>query len=243
MSSLALSALLELVDRSEHATDAEPTKRAQGRPARGENEVGVRKIVEGMRAALRALQSTKVTRKDVAGHAGVTPALVTYYFPERNDLIEAATLPVVSTLLDSVRSCLEHDGPARERLRQATEALLDAYTRDAPVIDLYSHHRASTSDSSLPDLLSDLDSVVESFFEAWLLDHPGHVYDAAFLRKAMVGACRTLARRGIEAAVLDTTDHHRRQGYADMVCSMVLGPASSKPTEAAALADGGGSVF
>ena len=212
MSSLALSALLELVDRSDHATGAEPTKRAQGRPARGENEVGVRKIVEGMRAALRALQSTKVTRKDVAGHAGVIPALVTYYFPERNDLIEAATLPVVST-------------------------------RDAPVIDLYSQHRASTSDSSLPDLLSDLDSVVESFFEAWLLDHPGHVYDAAFLRKAMVGACRTLARRGIEAAVLDTTDHHRLQGYADMVCSMVLGPASSKPTEAAALADGGGSVF
>ncbi len=68
-------------------------KRAQGRPARGENEVGSHKIVEGMRNALRTTKTVNVTRKDIASFAGVTPALVTYYFPERNGLIEAATFP------------------------------------------------------------------------------------------------------------------------------------------------------
>ncbi len=231
MSSLAVSALMELVDRRGNSSNVELTKRVQGRPARGDNEVGVQKIVDGMRAALRALQNTKVSRKDVADHAGVTPALVTYYFPERNNLIEAATLPVVSALLDRVRSCVEQDGPARQRLRQAIEVLLESYSSDAPVIELYSHHRASTPDASLPDLLRDLDSVVESFFEAWLFDHPGSVYDARFLRKAMVGACSTLARRRIEAAVQDASDHHGGRSYAEMVCSMLLGPASSRATE------------
>ena len=32
-------------------------KRAQGRPARGDNEVGSQKIVEGMQVALRTLQT------------------------------------------------------------------------------------------------------------------------------------------------------------------------------------------
>ena len=88
-------------------------KRAQGRPARGDNEVGSQKIVEGMQVALRTLQTTNVTRKEIAWYAGVTPALVTYYFPERNALIEAATLPVVEALVDKVSACLEQTSSAQ----------------------------------------------------------------------------------------------------------------------------------
>ena len=241
MSSLALSALLELVDRDGSIADAELTKRVQGRPARGENEVGVQRIVEGMRAALRAAQNTTVSRKDVAGHAGVTPALVTYYFPERTDLIEAATLPVVSALVDRTRSCFEHEGSARQRLCQVIEALLDAYTRDAAVIALYSHHRASTPETSLPDLLKDFHTLVEAFFEAWLIEHPGSVYDAAFLRKAMVGACRNLAPRRIEPPDLCNPNDLGCRGTAEMICSMLLGPTARETAGTPALVGVGSS--
>ena len=223
MSRLALLALLELVDRNGSGSDAGLKKRVQGRPARGENEVGAARIVEGMRAALRASQNPKVSRKEIAGHAGVTPALVTYYFPERNDLIEAATLPVVRALVDRTTFFLEHEGPARQRLCQAIEVVLEAYTCDAAVIALYSHHRASTPDTSLPDVLSCLEASVEAFFEAWLLAHPGHVYDAAFLRKAMMGACRNLSRRRIEMPDQGARDDLGCRGAAELICSMLLG--------------------
>ena len=242
MTSLALSALLDLVDRNVNAADAGLTKRVQGRPARGENEVGVQRIVEGMRAALRASQTTTVSRKDVAGRAGVTPALVTYYFPERTDLIEAATLPVVRALVDRTRSCFEHEGPARQRLCKVIEALLEAYTRDAAVIALYSHHRASKPNPSLPDLLEDFHALVEAFFEAWLIEHPGSVYDAAFLRQAMVGVCRNLARRRIELPDPHNPDDLGCRRSAEMICSMLLGPTARDTAGTPALVDVGSSA-
>ena len=226
MTHVAMPVLLDVVDRSGKSSDAGLAKRVQGRPARGDDEVGAQKIVEGMRAALRTLQNTKVSRKDVAGHAGVTPALVTYYFPERNSLVEAVTLPVVRALVHKVRDCIERDGPARQRLIEAIEVLLEGYAADAAVIALFSEHRASTPDTSLPDMLGDLDRVLERFFAAWLLDNPRSLYDAAFLRKAAMGACRSLARRQTDLSVRETLDDRGRQGFAEMVCSIVLGPVS-----------------
>ena len=243
MSSLAVSAVLELVHRSGKSSDGGLIKRVQGRPTRGESEVGVQKIVDGLRAALRTLQNTKFTRKDVANHAGVTPALVTYYFPQRDSLVEAATLPIVQALVEKVRTCIERDGPARPRLLEAIGVLLDSYTRDAALIDLFSHHRASTPDTSLPDVLSELDAVVESFFEAWLVDHPGNDYDVAFLRKALMGACRNLARRRIQTTDGDRPDDDVCRRFAEMMCSMLLGPACSKTAETLALVGAGRSVF
>ena len=239
MSNLAVSAVLELVHRSGKPSDAGLTKRVQGRPARGGNEVGVQKIVDGMRAALRTLQNTNVSRKDVADHAGVTPALVTYYFPERDSLIEAATLPVVQALVEKVKTCIEREGPPRQRLCEAIGVLLEFYTRDVALIDLFNYHRGSTPHTTLPDLLRELDVVVESFFEVWLIDNPGHLYDVAFLRKALIGACRNLARRRIEATGRDMADDHDRQGFAEMMCSMLLGPASGKTTGIPALVGAG----
>ena len=119
MSSLAVSALRELVERDGEGCDAPSARRVQGRPTRGANEVGSQKIVEGMRVALRAQKTTNVTRKDIALHADVTPALVTYYFPERSSLIEAATLPIVQALIDKVKACTERDGAARQNLVEA----------------------------------------------------------------------------------------------------------------------------
>ena len=238
-----MSAVLELVHRSGKSSDAGLVKRVQGRPARGESEVGAQKIVAGMRAALRTLQNTRVTRKDVADYAGVTPALVTYYFPERDSLVEAATVPVVQALVEKVRNCIERDAPARQRLLEAIGVLLECYTRDIALIDLFSHHRASTAETSLPDLLRELDAAVESFFEAWLIDNPGNVYDVAFLRKALMGACRNLARRRIGTTDCDRPGHHGRQESAEMMCSMLLGPACGETAETPALAGSGRSIF
>ena len=240
MSSLAVSALRELVDRGSQSCDAGSTRRVQGRPTRGANEVGSQKIVEGMRVALRAQQNTNVSRKNIALQAGVTPALVTYYFPERGSLIEAATLPIVQALVAKVKACVERNGAARQHLVEATAILLESYTCDAVIIALYDHHRASTPDTALPDVSRELDACLTSVFERWLFENPGSVYDADFLQKALVGACKSMARRRIEASDRDTIEGLDHRGSAEIVCSLMLGPASARETTPTATSIGVG---
>lgn len=203
--------------------DMAQEKRAQGRPARGDNEVGSQKIVEGMQVALRTLQTTNVTRKEIAWYAGVTPALVTYYFPERNALIEAATLPVVEALVGKVSACLEQTSSAQLALPNAVAILLEYYARDAAIIDLFSEYKASATNTEIPDLLKDLDCTVMSFFKRWLGENKTCVYDAEFLQKAMLGMCRAVARPKTDAAVRGASQDQRQIEHADMVCYMLIG--------------------
>ena len=203
--------------------DMAQEKRAQGRPARGDNEVGSQKIVEGMQVALRTLQTTNVTRKEIAWYAGVTPALVTYYFPERNALIEAATLPVVEALVDKVSACLEQTSSAQLALPHAVAVLLEYYARDSAIIDLFSEYKASATNTEIPDLLKDLEDTVTSFFKRWLGENKTCVYDAEFLQKAMLGMCRAVARPKAEASARNAPQDQQQIEHADMVCYMLIG--------------------
>ena len=202
--------------------DTVQEKRAQGRPARGDNEVGSQKIVEGMQVALRTLQTTNVTRKEIAWYAGVTPALVTYYFPERNALIEAATLPVVEALVDKMTACLEQTSSVQLALPGAVCVLLEYYARDSAIIDLFSEYKASATNTEIPDLLKDLESSVTSFFKRWLGENKSCVYDAEFLQKAMLGMCRAVARPKTDTS-RSASQEQRSVEHADMVCYMLLG--------------------
>ncbi len=203
--------------------DMAQEKRAQGRPARGDNEVGSQKIVEGMQVALRTLQTTNVTRKEIAWYAGVTPALVTYYFPERNALIEAATLPVVAALVDKVSACLQQKSSAQLALPNVVNVLLEYYARDSAIIDLFSEYKLSATNTEIPDLLQDLDTTVISFFERWLGENKNCVYDAEFLQKAMLGMCRAVARPKIQASYRSPSQDQHQIEHADMVCYMLIG--------------------
>ncbi len=153
----------------EGTLDESPSfKRAQGRPSRGETEVGSQKIVEGMRAALRSLRKTNITRKDIAFYAGVTPALVTYYFPERDSLIESATVPIIEALVIDVKACLIEAGSTRQQLLGAINVLLESYACDAVIIELFEAHKTATPSAEIPDLLNDLEKVITTFFERWI---------------------------------------------------------------------------
>ena len=124
------------IGRSDDVLD--PVQQSQGRPTRGSNEAGLRRIVNAMRDALRARQNIHVTRKEVAQYAGVTPALITYYFQEKDSLIEAAAVPIVVTMVEAVESYLRGGKEPRDKLRHVVEILLESYARDAVIIDLSS---------------------------------------------------------------------------------------------------------
>lgn len=210
----------------------EEGQRTEGRPTRGTNEAGLRRIVNGMRAALRSRHNIHVTRKEIAQCAGVTPALVTYYFPEKDSLIEATTVPIVDAMVESVKTCLNGERDPRQKLLQAVDILIASYARDAAIIDLFISYRASKADK-LPDLMGEMDAAFVTFFGEWLQHNRDRIYDAVYLQKAVIGMCKIVARRGDPGSSGDeTTRDTQRMTQAEAICAMLLEPMAKIEEEA-----------
>lgn len=186
-----------------------------------------------MQDALRSLQTNNVTRKDIAGFAGVTPALVTYYFPERNTLIEAATMPVVETLAIAVRGRLAQEVDPGQALLHLIVDILTCYRRDIAIIELYALHRKALSETVKQNSLHDIAETITSYFNRWLVRYPGCCYDGHFLTNALLGICRAVAHndRAVEAAEAvgeQGDDAQAILARAEMIHRMLVGSLSGQ---------------
>lgn len=110
-------------------------KRMQGRPTRGVGDVGREKLVEAARAVLRRRMSAVLSRKAVADVAGVTPALVSYYFPDPATLVLAATRPLVGERIDELQFIIDDEAPWHDRLVRIAVFLARLNGADATLID------------------------------------------------------------------------------------------------------------
>jgi AcrR family transcriptional regulator len=64
-----------------------PAKRSQGRPTATERGVGRETLIDAARALLQELPPAQVTSTAIARRAGADPALVRYYFGNRENLL------------------------------------------------------------------------------------------------------------------------------------------------------------
>ncbi len=190
-----------------------------------------------MRAALRARQNIHVTRKEIAQCAGVTPALVTYYFPEKDDLVEAVTIPIVTAMVEAVHNSLCGAGDPRENLLQAIDVLIEAFAKDAVIIDLFIAHRGA-KDDVLPDLIGGMEAALVDFFSHWLQGQPDRIYDAVYLQKAAIGMCKIVARRDRSETVQDASPDPRRMTRAEAICAMLLEPMAESEGHVPAVGTG-----
>lgn len=74
--------------------------REPGRPAAQADAVGRNAIISATRMLLKSVAPSRLTRRDVATHAGVAPALIRYYF---NDLPNLLT-QVLELMMEDLRS-------------------------------------------------------------------------------------------------------------------------------------------
>ena len=209
------------IDRNANVLD--PVQTSQSRPTRGVNEPSLRRIVNAMRDALRDRHNIHVTRKVVAQYAGITPALISYYFPEKDSLIEAAAVPIVVAMVEAVEKCLTGDGEPRDKLRQIVEILIESYARDAVVIDLFIAYQSARADK-LPDLIGNMEAALLAFFNLWLQKHPSTVYDAAYMQKATIGMCKIVARSDPSGSAEDSSPVARHMTQAEAICALLLEP-------------------
>jgi AcrR family transcriptional regulator len=77
--------------------------------------VGPEALIRAARELLQRLPPAKVTRAEVARHAGVDPALIRYYFRDRESLLLAVGQQIVGEHLQRVRTRDRHGARALAR--------------------------------------------------------------------------------------------------------------------------------
>jgi len=68
--------------------------RSKGRPTNGQSAVGAEVLIEATRKLLRTRSPREITRKEIADFAKVDPALIRYYFRDKENLLLAATMQI-----------------------------------------------------------------------------------------------------------------------------------------------------
>lgn len=180
-------------------------KRSQGRPCRGDNEVGRLRIVDSLQQMLRDQSFEDLSRKSIAKHIGVTPALITYYFPSRESLIEEATKPIIEAYSNSIRTIIYSNLDTATKLSRLVRTLVDAYRYDAGILKAYSDLVSRRDKSSTFDYLELISSDISVFLTELLQRRPYSAYDLAALQGAIWGMCASVARMEWTHEQIDTS--------------------------------------
>lgn len=98
------------------ATSRGKLRRAQGRPV-NRDEVGRQALIDAACALLKSMPPAKISRAEVARFAGVDPALVRYYFGDKNSLFAAVLLDILAGLRAARERRSATQGDPAERLR------------------------------------------------------------------------------------------------------------------------------
>lgn len=111
--------------------------RSRGRPCRGQAEVGREKILEALRQLLRSRQCFDLSRKSVAASAGVTPALISYYYPRKEQLLEDAVAPVIWKYCEEIKSITASQMSRHQKRAGVIKVLMRMYRCDGRLFDVY----------------------------------------------------------------------------------------------------------
>ncbi len=102
-------------------------KRSPGRPKAEHGEADARQLLIDTAARLFAEQGYSATSlRQVAAGAGVTPAMVAYYFKDKTGLLEAVTIRSLEQLLAVVKKVVAADQPGDD---ESSEPFLPRFVR------------------------------------------------------------------------------------------------------------------
>lgn len=173
-------------------------KRTQGRPVRGSGDVGREKLLEGARAFFRSKLTLDISRQEIAKSAGVTAALVSYYFPDKNSLIAAATKPILEGYINEVTSIVGSGEDHVHRLRRLVALFIRFSAKDAGILNVFLDHISTIQDEQHNSLLLAALGQLTGFFQDGAKAGAWRAIDPTFIMFALWGMCKMVA----EAPVL-----------------------------------------
>ena len=162
--------------------------RTQGRPARGAAQVGREKILAEFRDLLRSNHGGDLSRKAIARYVGVTPALISYYFPKKQQLLEEAVIPIVTAYADEICQVVETKACADYRTKEVISILMRLYKQDGNLLELY--QGTIEKPRCVPDQLAKMTSALTQLFPPKDGEQSTSQLDAAIFQGALWGMCR-----------------------------------------------------
>ena len=168
-------------------------KRKQGRPQKDKPAVGRDTLIAATRKLMRTISPAQVTRLDIARAAGVDPALIRYYFGNKEALLAAAVLEAGKEMRSRTRENTALATSPSEKLRRRMVALLEVLYEDPSlhhlIIEKIIHGHSKQMREFRYDMVhgscKELASIIE---EGTHLGEMATV-DPRHLFLAMIGAC------------------------------------------------------
>lgn len=193
---------------------------------RGARDAGREKLLDAARALFRSKVRYEVSRQDIARHAGLTPALLTYYFATKADLVLAVTRPVMTEAIAKLVAVLESPLPLEERLKQSVVLFIDFARENSPILDLFVEavlEGGSKSDQVLIDsCLEKLGRFFTEAVQAGLIAEDTH---PRLLLLSMWGMCRLVGETPpipIRIAALEAGLEGQKDADAEFITGLIL---------------------
>jgi TetR/AcrR family transcriptional regulator len=185
-------------------------KRTRGRPRSGLTAVGREAIIVATRQLLEKLPPHEVSNVLIARKAGVDPALVRYYFSNREELLFAVVEHILSTW-ESTHPAPE--APPAERLSAHVGDMFDFSSRVRSMQRLMVEELAQARSATVRARVHDMNSAAVRRYARYLhLDGPEGAAspDPLFVHVAVIGLCEFFA--AAQAMILPLAPKHLDAG-------------------------------
>jgi AcrR family transcriptional regulator len=202
--------------------------RAQGRPPRGDGEVGRTRLLDRTRDALKSKPKIDMQRREIAIFAGVTPALVSYYYPDKWDLFAAAARPVVEAYVEEMREILHQMVAPRLKVLCLVHLFIEFNFHQGYLLDFYLENSDRMARKEDLRALREVYDEMLVFFGQLLDDGLVRGDSPAFIQSSLWGWCKYLAQQPHLADLADSHEKDRvLRGMAENVCDLFLNGAAT----------------
>ena len=169
--------------------------RVQGRPTRGEKQVGRSRMIEKMREIMKSKPKIDIQRREIAEFMGVTPALVGYYFRDKRSLIEEAANPLIDEYIAQVKGRIAATHDPLETLRSLVYIFVKFNQESGYLLDFYIEHVTTRKNHNSLPKLREVYEEMNGFFSDLMRAGLIRGEDPRLVQSAVWGMCRYIGQQ------------------------------------------------
>jgi TetR/AcrR family transcriptional regulator len=199
---------------------------ATRRPGRPKDDARRRDLIHKTLRLLQSNSPAELSRLDIARAAGVDPALIRYYFGDKNKLFGEVVQLIAADIVAAGTSALTGPGTARERIRRFVRGSHAVHMRHPHYHQLILHQITNGGKAEIRRVRTEMSQRLRKDLLAVLRDGEKagelRVVDPGLLGIAIIGMCEYFSSSwGPVAALLDDASVHERDASAEAYGSFI----------------------
>lgn len=199
------------------------SKNRQGRPPAKDGVNGRQNLIEKTRELLKAKPRVDIQRQEIAKYAGITPALVSYYFPDKWDLIEASAASLIDKYLCSVLNVTSKKKPGIAEFKALLRIYVEFSFEGGYILDFYLQNITSWKNLQRQAQLRDAHRTILTFFSSLMTS--GHLTerDPSIVNSVLWASSHYLAQQAQNRHPADASEStHNLQSIVEELSNMFL---------------------